>query len=80
MSAYPTPEQVEAADAVQLLRWHRFLPVAGMSLLNTKCSPDVYKVLVKQQSDIINRIQERLEAFGGITPEISKLVGGDPRG
>ena len=79
MMAYPTPEQVEAADAVALLRWHRFLPMAGMSAVDTPGHAE-FDAALEREGAILNRIEERLQAFGGITPEISKAVGWDHSG
>jgi hypothetical protein len=71
---FPTPECVEAADAVQLLRWHRFLPQSGMSAVDNPCDAE-FHAAIKREGAIIRRIWERLAAFGGITPEISQAVG-----
>ncbi len=56
---YPTLVQVESANHEQLARWSRHLPV---------CQDEV-------QTEVINRIVERLDELGGFTPEISKRVG-----
>lgn len=74
MMDYPTPERVEAADAVQLLRWHRFLPPSGLSAVDTQGDAE-FDAAVEREEAIIRRIEERLSAFGGITPEISQAVG-----
>lgn len=56
---YPTMEEVERADRLQLARWYRFLP-----------SPQG-----RGRIKIIDRICERFEELGGMTPEISKAIG-----
>jgi hypothetical protein len=77
MIDYPTPERVEAADAVQLLRWHRFLPQSGMSAVDTQGDAE-FDAAVDREDAIIRRIEERLQALGGITPEICQAAGWDP--
>lgn len=57
---YPTLEEVELADRIQLCRWNRFLP-----------SP------TSKQLVVLNRILSRVRDIGGMTPEISKLIGWD---
>lgn len=67
VTAWPTMEQVEAADAEQLLRWNRFLPTP----------PD------DERLAIINRVFERMCAERDrivaedphAWPQISKRVG-----
>ena len=78
MMPYPTLECVEAADAVQLLRWHRFLPVAGLSAVESNNRE--LNAAIKRENDILDRIKERLDALGGIGPEISRAVGWSPPG
>lgn len=60
-AAYPTMNQVEEADIVQLCRWYRFLPA----------STDAGEQLV------MKRICERTVELGGFTAEISKQIGWD---
>jgi len=56
---YPVQEQVEKADREQLARWHRFLPCPETT----------------EEADIMEEIEERFEAMGGFTPELSKKIG-----
>ncbi len=56
----PTMEEVEKADRLQICNWFRFLR-------SPKTDVEV---------DIINRIVKRFDKFGGMTPEISKYIGG----
>ena len=56
---FPTIEAVEAASREQLARWYRFLPSSGT---------------VAQQK-IMDRIVERFNELGGMTPEISRKIG-----
>jgi hypothetical protein len=60
---FPTMVEVEAADRMQLCKWHRFLPSAE--------TPETQAV---QQ-----RIYERWVEAGGFTPEISKAIGWERR-
>ena len=74
---YPTMEEVEKADKLQLGIWWRFLPSPGTSGLNLPMS-EFKKVMVKE-ADIQKRIMERFNEKGGWTTRISKAVGWDPR-
>jgi len=56
---YPTVEQVEKADRIQLAKWYRFLR-----------SPKD-----QEEVDVSNRITERFQELGFFSPEISKLIG-----
>ncbi|MDB9911051.1 hypothetical protein OAC88_02810 [Flavobacteriaceae bacterium] len=58
---YPTLEEVEAADLLQICKWMRFLLVSG--------DPEEQKVII--------RMCERRDELGGITPAISKQIGWD---
>ena len=55
----PTLEQVEAASKQQLAYWYRFLPSGG----------------TPAQRKAIDRIVQRFEAMGGMTPELSNKIG-----
>jgi hypothetical protein len=55
----PTLEQVEAASKRQLAYWYRFLPSGG----------------TPAQQGTIDRIVQRFEAMGGMTPELSEKIG-----
>jgi hypothetical protein len=59
MKGFPTIEEVEKADREQLARWYRFLP-SGDTPADQK---------------IVNRIAERFEKLGGMTPALSKKIG-----
>ena len=59
MSNYPSKEQVETADRMQICRWYRFLP----SATNTT------------DAETMDKIVERFKELGGFTPEISKAIG-----
>jgi hypothetical protein len=52
-------EQVEKADREQLARWYRFLPSGDTS----------------EQRKIQDRLAERFQKMGGMTPELSKKIG-----
>lgn len=56
---YPTMQEIEQADRIQLARWYRFLPLARTEV-------DLMRT---------NRICERFGEMGGFTPAISKLIG-----
>jgi hypothetical protein len=59
MNGFPTIEQVEKADRVQLARWYRFLP-SGETEADRKT---------------MKRIAERFERMGGMTRELSEKIG-----
>lgn len=77
--AYPTLEQVEKADRIQLARWYRFLGSPGMSYFKGLKHEDTNfeeaeKVRIAEAA-IQKRILERFEEMGGFTPAISKEIG-----
>lgn len=90
---YPTMQEVEAADKVQLAKWHRFLPSPGTvtvpSVLreSSNCSgplPSIDEETDSQwqeRSDrefaILARITARLTDAGGWDAKLSKEVGLD---
>jgi len=56
---YPTLDQVNEANRMDICGWYRFLPSA----------------LTDEQRLVTDRILERFREFGGFTPEISKAIG-----
>lgn len=68
---YPTIDEVNSADHIQICRWVRFLHSPGMWAVGL----DTFEEELDKESLIMNRIHERLKEFGGFTPEISKLLG-----
>lgn len=56
---YPTIEEVEKANKIQLGRWYRYLP-----------SPKT-----EEEAKVINLIFKLFMRLGGWTPELSKIVG-----
>lgn len=68
---YPTPQEVEQADHVQLATWHRFLKSPGMEAIG---QPN-YEEVLNAQVDVLARIEKRLVEKGGFTPQISKQIG-----
>ena len=68
---FPTIDEVNAADRVQLCRWWRFLKSPGEGAIG---KPDFNEVL-EAEIIIMNRIAERFVLIGGFTPEISKQIG-----
>ncbi|UTC28812.1 hypothetical protein MARCHEWKA_03000 [Brevundimonas phage vB_BpoS-Marchewka] len=71
MSRYPTPDQVEAADKMQLGRWLRHLP----SPANHALGRDDFHEVLDAEIVILERIQARFRALGDWTPELSKAIG-----
>lgn len=85
--AYPSLEQVEAADHEQLTRWSRFLPSPGASAIPDDPGeggtlPDGWQERVEQvrlaEAPVLDRILRRLQDLGGMTPELSKRIGWRP--
>jgi len=68
---YPTMEQVESADQMQLCRWHRFSRSPGAGAIG---SPD-FRQIMDREKPIMDRIVERVKEGGGFTPTISKALG-----
>lgn len=68
---YPTLEQVEAADRLQLARWYRFLPAPGIGAVER----DDFDVVLHREGRVMSRIILRLQDAGGMTPEVSKAIG-----
>lgn len=66
-------EQVEAADHMQLGRWYRFFPSPGNSAIGTN-HKHFQKVLARE-SLVLDRIIERFNEKGGMSPRISKTIG-----
>ena len=56
---FPTMEQVEKGDKIQLAKWYRFLPAGSTA----------------EQQKIMDRIVARFEKLGGMTPQISDKIG-----
>ena len=56
---FPNMEQVEKADREQLARWYRSLPSGD----------------TPEQRKIQNRLAERFQKMGGMTPELSRKIG-----
>lgn len=57
MIFYPTIEQVEKADMIQLAKWKKFLPAPGMIGMST---PN-FSITLKEETTILERIKQRLE-------------------
>ncbi len=75
---YPTLEEVEAAERLQLCKWVRFLPAPGTTAANARRSALDAARLQKSIDDevaIMQRIIARVYELGGITSEISKAIG-----
>lgn len=68
---YPTADEVENADRVQLARWSRYLSSPGSAAIGT---PE-FNERLEEESNILNRILERFDEQGGMTPELSKEIG-----
>ena len=56
---FPTMAEVENADIEQLARWYRFLPTGD----------------TKEQQKIMDRLAQRFQEKGGMTPTLSEKIG-----
>ena len=72
--SYPTLEQVEAATHYEICKWWRFLPSPGSSAIGDSDREYFDKTLARELK-VMDKIKERLDHFGGFTPEISKSLG-----
>jgi hypothetical protein len=68
---YPTMEEVEKADRTQICRWYRFLESPAWYAVGRE---DFQEILDREVA-VMTRIVERFRELGGMTPEISKLLG-----
>lgn len=69
---YPTKEEVESADKIQLGRWWRFLPSPGKAHVNLPLEEFNKKLL--EEFSIQSLITRRFNALGGWGPTTSKLI------
>ena len=68
---YPTLEEVEAADRIQLAKWFRFLPSAG----GRHCAEENFSEMFRHEKAIMKRIIERFDGEGGWDTWLSKRIG-----
>ncbi len=73
MLPYPTMDQVEKADRTQMARWHRFLPYPGYQSIKKK--GDEFLFTQAREKAIMDRIEDRFKEMGGMSEEISKIIG-----
>lgn len=72
---YPTYEEVEQANKVQLGRWLRFLPSPGQCAIGG--DRDHFNRILEQEVAILDHITERFAQMGGWGPSTSKTIGWD---
>ena len=68
---YPNMTQVEKATKFQLGRWMRFLPSPGAWAVGK----DHFEQTMAGEKIILDRIAERFEEMGGMSPGLSKEIG-----
>ena len=68
---YPSIHEIETADRITISRWYRSLPSPGTNSI----SKDNFESICLEESKLMYRINERFFEMGGMTPEISKIVG-----
>lgn len=76
---YPSNAVVEEAGKYQLAWWIRFLPSPGRGVIDQKHYDAVeFHEALGREAKILNRICERFNELGGMTPELSKSIGWGP--
>ncbi|MCK4815453.1 hypothetical protein KA005_06765 [bacterium] len=70
---YPTIDQVEKADRLQLARWSRFLKSPGHCAIGQ--DRELFERTMCSQKGILDRIIVRFAELGGMNPTISKCIG-----
>jgi hypothetical protein len=68
---YPSEEEIEAADIVQLCTWTRFLPSPGQNAIGA----EDFQESMKRETRLLVHIMARQIHLGGMTPAISKRIG-----
>jgi hypothetical protein len=68
---YPSLERVETASRIALAWWYRFLPSPGLNHVGTKN----FSTMHRHERKVLERILERFNEVGGMSPEISKTIG-----
>jgi hypothetical protein len=68
---YPSLEMVERASRIELARWYRFLPSPGLNHVGSMN----FCLMNKHELKVMERIIERFNDVGGMTSEISKMIG-----
>ena len=68
---YPDKEMVEKADRIQIARWWRYLPSPGINHIDK----NNFMEMCKHEANIMDLINKRFEELGGMTPELSKIIG-----
>lgn len=68
---YPTKEEIEQADYVQLARWYRFLPSPGANYTGK----DNFEIKLMEELDLLDGIIDKINRNGGLTPELSRVIG-----
>jgi hypothetical protein len=72
---YPSLDEVEKADRLQICTWWRYLPSPGAKAVGGP--HDVFESTMLSEASVMNRIGQRLVELGGFTPSISKAIGWD---
>lgn len=68
---YPTIEEIENADRITIARWYRYLPSPGINYIDS----DDFVIHCQKEARLMDMINERFKEFGGMTSEISKIIG-----
>jgi len=68
---YPTIEEVNRANKIQLAKWVRFLPSPGSSAIGK----DNFEETMDKENEILTLIMKLFEEQGGMNPNLSKTIG-----
>jgi len=68
---YPNIKEIENADRVTIARWYRSLPSPGTNALGD----DNFLEVCNYEAGLMDYINKRFMDMGGMTPEISKIIG-----
>jgi hypothetical protein len=71
---YPTLEQVDAANALQLAQWFRFLPTPGVNAVKTTQPIDKVNAAIAHEGEIMDRIIRRLAEPEVMTMEVCNTI------
>ena len=73
---YPTIEEVNSADQIQLDTWMRFLPSPGMNFLDSSVDYEHYQFEDSMDAEV-KILDLIIDNFEGWNPDLSKVVGWD---
>jgi len=70
---YPTIDEVNSADRLQLGRWVRFVPSPGLGVVGKNMKE--YRIVADAEKIVLDRILARFDELGGWDSLLSKEIG-----